>query len=161
MRLLCLFAVLCVCACADTAAGPPDVSQPVEFVLPTAGTGGFGFAHGSCFVGAAAPNGLVKVSPDTRGPYGTITFLHYSGYWFGDTHVQGFSHLHLHGTGATDYGVLSLMPVWPSDKPVPLTAVAAELPLDKASEQARPGTYAVTLKAPEGDIRAQLTATTR
>ena len=47
------------------------------------------------------------------GQFGTIRFIHFSGYWHGDDTVQGFSHLHLHGTGAPDYGVLTLMPTAP------------------------------------------------
>ena len=48
------------------------------------------------------PHGLVKLGPDTSGPFGTINFLHYSGYFAGDDRIRGFSHLHLHGAGATD-----------------------------------------------------------
>src|SRR5690349_13967086 len=89
----------------------PEVTDPISYVDPRIGTGGLGFAHGSCFVGAAAPHGLVKVGPDTNGPFGTVNFLHYSGYFAEDDKIRGFSHVHLHGTGATDYGVLSVMPV--------------------------------------------------
>jgi putative alpha-1,2-mannosidase len=90
-------------------AGPPPVvkkpSTPV-FI----GTGGFAYAFGSAFAGATAPQGLAKVGPDTKGPWGTANSLHYCGYWYGDDTIQGFSHLHLHRNGATDYGLLALMP---------------------------------------------------
>ncbi|MBS2024790.1 MAG: GH92 family glycosyl hydrolase [Deltaproteobacteria bacterium] len=159
MRLLTVLVVSLACACSSsTDATLSDVLDPAHLALPTAGSGGFGFAFGSCFAGAAAPNGLAKVGPDTSGPYGTITFLHYSGYWYGDTSVQGFSHLHLHGTGATDYGVLSLMPMWPSG-PVTGNGGVGALPLDKATEKAEPGSYALTLNAPQGNIAVAIAAT--
>ena len=110
--------LLCgVSGCADgLAESPPDappvvVTEPARYVVPFIGSGGFGFRHGSAFPGAAAPHGLCKVGPDTKGPWGTVGFLHFSGYWYGDDTVQGFSHMHLHGTGATDYGVLAVMPL--------------------------------------------------
>jgi putative alpha-1,2-mannosidase len=93
----------------DPSPTPEATPRPlVDAVDPTIGSGGFGFAHGSAFVGATSPHGLVKLNPDTSGKYGRILFLHYSNYWFGDDTLEGFSHLHLHGTGATDYGVLSV-----------------------------------------------------
>jgi predicted alpha-1,2-mannosidase len=125
-------------------------------VVPFIGSGGFGFRHGSAFPGASAPHGLAKVGPDTKGPWGTVGFLHFSGYWYGDDIVQGFSHLHLHGTGATDYGVLSVMPLdeFSAQRTTPEGYGSA---MDKASEQASPGYYATKLL--RGAIRAELTAT--
>src|SRR5262249_56908867 len=91
--------------------GPEPTHRPVNPVPPLfIGSGGIGYSFGSAFAGALAPQGLAKIGPDTKGPWGTINFLHYSGYWYGDDIIQGFSHLHLHGTGATDYGVLAVMP---------------------------------------------------
>ena len=85
-------------------------------VDPRIGTGGLGFAHGSCFVGAVVPHGLAKPGPDTSGLFGTVNFQHYSGYFAEDNKIRGFSQLHLHGTGATDYGILSLMPTLAFDR---------------------------------------------
>src|SRR5678815_5320081 len=90
-------------------------------------------------LGAAAPSGLAKVGPDTDGPFGTIAFLHYSGYWYGDDTIQGFSHVHLHGTGLPDYGVLALMP---TDGPIDDSRTTAEgygSRFAKQSEHAAPG----------------------
>src|SRR5687768_15162721 len=125
MRSLAL--LLALAACGDDATEPvlPEVTDPLAYVDPRIGTGGLGFAHGSCFVGAAAPHGLVKIGPDTNGPFGTVNFLHYSGYYADDDRVRGFSHVHLHGAGATDYGVLSFMPV-PAFDANKLTVVANE-----------------------------------
>src|SRR5262245_22945557 len=63
---------------------PPPVPVPPLFI----GSGGFGYGAGSAFPGAAAPAGLAKVGPDTKGPWGNIVFLHYSGYWYGDDTIQ-------------------------------------------------------------------------
>jgi len=140
-------ALVLVAACGDNLSEPPvlpEVTDPVALVDPTIGTGGLGFAHGSCFVGAAMPHGLVKVGPDTSGPFGVINFLHYSGYWAGDDRIRGFSHLHLHGAGATDYGVLSVMPAL-AFEPSKTRVVDYEARFAKADEHAAAGRYEVTL----------------
>ncbi len=154
-RLAVLFAVV---ACGDDGVTiAPEVDDPVAFVDPRIGTGGLGFAHGSCFVGAAVPHGLVKLGPDSSGPFGVVNFLHYSGYFAEDDKVQGFSHVHLHGAGATDYGVLSLMPVAAFD-PAKTSVVDYETRFDKADEHAAAGRYEVTFV---NGIKAELTATMR
>src|SRR3954470_14531629 len=96
----------------DPDAGEPPVVKPPQVPVSPLfiGSGGFAYAFGSAFPGAPAPQGLAKGGPDTKGPWGTIRFLHFSGYWYGDDTIQGFSHLHLQGTGATDYGILGVMP---------------------------------------------------
>lgn len=134
----------------------PAVVDPLAYADPRMGSGGFAFAAGSAYPGAAAPNGMIKVGPDTSGPvWGTVGFLHFSGYWDGDDTVQGFSHLHLSGTGASDYGVLSVMPLV-AFRPDRRTVQANEAHFDKATETASPGYYAVTL---DGGVRAEFTAT--
>jgi predicted alpha-1,2-mannosidase len=147
-------------ACGDDVVEPvlPEVTDAVAYVDPTIGTGGLGFAHGSCFVGAAVPHGLVKVGPDTTGPvYGAVNFLHYSGYFAEDDRIRGFSQVHLHGTGATDYGVLSVMPVVSFD-PAKLRVTDYETRFAKADEHAAAGRYEVTLA---NGIGVTLTATER
>jgi len=159
VRALVLFAL--VVGCGDDLASPPlpPVSDPIPYVDPLIGSGGFGYAFGSAFPGAASPNGLAKVGPDTDGPFGTIAFLHYSGYWYGDDTIQGFSHVHLHGTGLPDYGVLALMP---TDGPIDASRTTADgygSRFAKESEHAAPGYYQVTLD--RGGIRVEITATER
>ena len=134
-----VLAVFVFGACGDNAPTVlPEVTDPVALVDPTIGTGGLGFAFGSCFVGAAAPHGLVKAGPDTSGPFGTVSFLHYSGYFAQDDRIRGFTQVHLHGTGATDYGVLSVMPVLAFD-PSKTSVVAYEARFAKADEHASAG----------------------
>ena len=131
---------------------PPPVPVEPMFI----GSGGFGYAVGSAFVGAATPQGMMKVGPDTKGPWGTINFLHCSGYWYGDDVIQGFSHLHLHGTGATDYGVLTLMPT-DAITPASVKSSGYESTFAKSSEHGSPGNYRVKLD--RGGIEVELTGT--
>jgi predicted alpha-1,2-mannosidase len=135
----------------------PEVTAALDWVDPTIGTGGLGFAYGSCFVGAAAPHGLAKPGPDTNGPFGIVSFQHFSGYYAQDDRIQGFSTLHLHGAGATDYGVLSVMPVMAFD-PSKTTVTDYETHFDKATEIVHAGSYEVTL---DNGIGVMLTATPR
>ncbi len=152
------FAILAAAACSSSSS-PPAASPPsdagLEDLTPTRpaetavsplfiGSGGFGFGTGSGFPGAAAPQGIAKLGPDTSGPWGTINFLHCSGYWYGDNVIQGFSHMHLHGTGVPDYGVLGIMPV-PSFDASMTTMAGYQSNFDKSTESAVPGKYTVTL----------------
>lgn len=142
----------------DPDAGDPPVVKPPQIPVSPLfiGSGGFAYAFGSSFPGAAAPQGLAKVGPDTKGPWGTVNFLHFSGYWYNDDIIQGFSHLHLQGTGATDYGILSVMPSDGFDGSR-TTRDGYGSSFAKASESAVPGLYAVTLD--RGQIHAEITAT--
>lgn len=111
------------------------MSDPLAYASPLMGTGGFAYFHGAAFPGACVPHGLVKVGPDTRGAqYGDLRFIHYSGYWAGDDTAMGFSHLHLHGTGATDYGALILQPVTSAEASV-LAREVYQSRFSKKSEQ--------------------------
>jgi len=142
-------------ACGDNGAGVlPEVTSAAALVDPRIGTGGIGFAHGSCFVGPAAPHGLAKPGPDTSGLFGVVNFQHYSGYFAEDNKIRGFSSVHLHGAGATDYGVLSLMPTLAFD-PGNASVEAYETAFDKADERVAAAYYAVTLA---NDIDVELTA---
>ena len=145
-----------VAACGSSAPPTlPEVIDPIPLVDPTIGTGGLGFAYGSCFVGAVAPHGLVKVGPDTDGALGTVSFQHYSGYYADDDKVQGYTQVHLHGTGATDYGVLSVMPVASFD---PSKTSVVDYETHFTDQIAAAGVYKATL---DGGITVELTATQR
>jgi predicted alpha-1,2-mannosidase len=153
-----LLALLLAVACTP----PPPTLQPVDNVTslasPLMGSGGFGWGAGSAFPGASVPHGLAKVGPDTIGmKYGAATFLHFAGYWYGDETIRGFSQLHLHGTGASDYGAVTLAPVTQSLS-APYTADTYGSTYAKSSEHASPGSYAVHLDAWKVDV--ELTAST-
>ncbi|MCC6648464.1 MAG: GH92 family glycosyl hydrolase [Polyangiaceae bacterium] len=161
-RYLALLALIVPAACSSSPgdeAAPPAVAELPSSarVDPFVGTDGFGYSFGSAFVGALAPNGLAKLGPDTRGPAGTLVSQHYSGYWHQDDELLAVSHLHLHGTGATDYGVLGVMPLVARD-PAKRRAADHVVKMDKATEQASPGRYAVTLA---NGVGVELGATTR
>ena len=141
---------------ATSSTAPQPVEEPYLYADPRMGSGGYAFAFGSAFPGATAPNGMMRVGPDTSGPYATIGFLHFSGYWGGDDTVRAFSHLHLHGTGAQDYGSLGILPV-PAYDPSKVRIEQYASTFAKTSEVATPGFYAVTLD--NGPINAAFTAT--
>jgi predicted alpha-1,2-mannosidase len=149
--------VVLIAACGDNREQLPEVVNAADWVDPRIGTGGLGYAHGSCFVGAAAPHGLAKPGPDTSGPFGTVSFQHFSGYFAEDDRIRGFSQVHLHGTGATDYGILSLMPTLAFD-PARTRVVDYEARFAKQDEVAAAGFYGVELA---DGITVELTATPR
>ena len=151
--------VLVVCAaCGDNAAQVlPEVTDAPAWVDPRIGTGGLGFAFGSCFVGAVAPHGFAKPGPDTNGLFGVVAFQHYSGYFAEDDRIRGFSSVHLHGTGATDYGILSVMPTLAFDA-AKTSVVDYEAHFAKSDERVTAGYYGVTLAS---GIDVELTATQR
>ncbi len=168
MRLHAAVTALALLGCSSSSApnanAPADAGFDAESNRPAAvpvsplfvGSGGFGYGVGSSFPGAAAPQGMAKVGPETSGPWGTIDFLHCSGYWFGDDTILGFSHLHLHGTGAQDYGVLAVMPTdaWDASR---IDENGYQSMFDKGTESATPGKYSVTLA--RGSIGVEITAT--
>ncbi len=156
----------------EDSAPPTDILEPdadvVEppplgsWVNPHIGTGGtvggvISYRIGSAFVGAAEPFGILKLGPDTKHDlWGEPHFTHCSGYWYEDTHVSAFSHMHLHGTGAVDYSTLGVMPAigMHSGK---ITEAGRMLPLDHDKELVEPGYYRIEMGSPH--IIAELTAT--
>jgi predicted alpha-1,2-mannosidase len=157
-------------------------------VSPVIGTGW----HGHMFPGATVPFGLVQLSPDGTGPAeprwsempDQNPWDHCSGYHYSDNVIQGFSHTHLQGTGATDLGDVLLMPMvegrnWGWEAGVPGDQAEAQIQalgensgfmihgaeegycsfFSHRKETMRPGYYSVHLETP--DVQAELTATTR
>jgi len=115
----------------------------VSYVNPFVGTSATGHATPA----ATCPFGMVQPGPDT----GNFAWKYCSGYQYGDVSLIGFSQTHLSGTGATDLGDVRILPY----------AGGAELPesvpLDKATEKASPGFYAVTA----GGVGVEVTASPR
>ena len=128
-------------------------SSKIQFVNPLIGTGG----HGHTYPGAAAPFGMVQLSPDTRfdGWDGC------GGYHYSDSIIYGFSHTHLSGTGVSDYADLLLVPQSGKLKTKGLFESKEGYGdvFDHQEETAQPGYYAVTLKKQQ--IQVQLAATER
>ncbi|MBM4372396.1 MAG: GH92 family glycosyl hydrolase, partial [Deltaproteobacteria bacterium] len=146
----------------DEDAGPRAPEPLTGHVNPFIGTGGtvqgiISYRIGNAFVGASVPFGLLKLGPDTKHAlWGEPVFTHCEGYWYEDTHVGGFSHMHLHGTGAVDYATLGVMPSIGMHQGK-VTEAGRMLPLDHGAEHAEPGYYSLELGSPP--ILAELTAT--
>ncbi len=127
----------------------------VNEVNPFIGSGGQGFGVGSAFVGAAAPFGMVRLGPDTTRKGNHPTFYHCAGYYHPDTQIRAFSHTHMHGTGAVDYGNVGLLPLV-GEAAAYVSPSARYSRFAHSAETNTPGYYAVTLQ--ETGIRAELTA---
>jgi predicted alpha-1,2-mannosidase len=124
-------------------------------VDPFIGTGG----HGHTYPGATLPFGMVQLSPDTR----LTGWDGCSGYHYSDSVIYGFSHTHLSGTGASDYGDILFMP---TTGPVILergdtddTSSGYASRFRHERETASPGLYGVLLD--DYGILVELTATKR
>jgi predicted alpha-1,2-mannosidase len=149
-------AVLLVLLAASLAAAADD---PASFVDPFVGTRNMGHT----FPGATVPWGMVQLSPDTRhldmfdaeGRYVPEVYRYCAGYQHEDSTIVGFSHTHFSGTGHSDLGDVSLMPV------VGTADLEGDIAarFDHAREAAEPGWYMVDLE--DGAIAVELTATTR
>ena len=134
--------------------------EPVDAVNPFIGAGSLegiysGF-HGKNFPGADTPAGMVQVSPDTitGGDNG-------GGYSYVHTTVEGFSVNHMSGVGW--YGDLGNFLIMPATGPLKTYHGETDHPgsgflsaIDKETETAQAGYYAVTLK--DYQIRAEMTA---
>ncbi|MCX5753883.1 MAG: GH92 family glycosyl hydrolase [Candidatus Krumholzibacteria bacterium] len=144
-----------VCAFALGACSIEKKPAYTSFVDPFIGTAG----HGHTYPGATVPFGGVQLSPDTRlkGWDGC------SGYHYSDSVVYGFSHTHLSGAGASDYGDILLMPTVGAvqlvrgDERNPETGYCSRF--GHKGEEAAPGYYRVKLD--EGGVVVELTATKR
>ena len=138
-----------------------DATTPYEAVDPMIGTG----EAGHTFPGAAAPFGMVQLSPDTDATCALREcYAHAAGYSYDDPTIQGFSHTHFSGAGHSDMGDVLVMPVSvdtvllePGRGAAPDTGYRSRFSHD--SEVAHPGYYAVTLA--DYGIRAEMTAGTR
>ncbi len=130
-------------------------SDPVRYVDPMIGTA----AHGHVFPGATLPFGMVQLSPDEE----TSGWDWCSGYNYSSRTIMGFSHTHLSGTGAMDYGDILFMPTVGRVIVVPGTDENPESgyrsTFSHSTEKASPGYYSVTLD--RYSVKVELTATPR
>src|SRR6201995_2050259 len=132
-RLLPLLALLPTALLAQTA--------PIAAVAPMIGPGG----EGHTFPGAAAPFGMVQLSPDTdTSCVIRACYAHAAGYQYGDPTIQGFSHTHFSGAGHRTLGDFLVMPVAgdtvplePGDPAKPGSGYRSRF--DHKTEEAHPG----------------------
>lgn len=126
-----------------------------SLVNPFIGTDG----HGHTYPGATLPFGMVQLSPDTH----TDGWDWCSGYHASDYSIMGFSHTHLSGTGAADYGDILLMPtvgkiqLEPGNRENPDEGYRSRF--SHQNEKAEPGFYSVFLD--DYKINVELTTTER
>jgi predicted alpha-1,2-mannosidase len=148
-----IFLIMCI----NLFAQAPDNHQKAitDFVDPFIGTDG----HGHTYPGASLPFGMVQLSPDTD----TKGWDWCSGYHYSSNSIIGFSHTHLSGTGAADYGDILFMPttgelkVEPGSKENPDSGFRSRF--NHNNEIAKAGYYSVFLD--DYKIKVELTATTR
>ncbi len=126
-----------------------------KYVDPMIGTGG----HGHVFPGPMMPFGMVQLSPDEE----TTGWDWCSGYNYSSKTIMGFSHTHLSGTGAMDYGDILFMPTVGKVRVVPGTddnpSQGYRSWFSHSTEKAAPGYYSVVLD--RYNIKVELTATDR
>ena len=140
--------ILTAAAMSVVAAKSEDFARWVD---PFVGTVG----NGNCFPGPCRPFGMVQPSPDTG------TKVTCGGYKFTDATIRGFSQTHLNGTGRPAMGDIAILPMGGLKERVKseeLGVVSCEWKVDKASEVAEIGYYAVTL---ENGVKCEATATER
>ncbi len=132
--------------------GDPGQSL-TEFVDPFIGTGG----SGHTYPGVTLPFGSIQLSPDCQ----NRDWNHCSGYHYNSNTIEGFSHTHLSGTGASDYGDIMVMPITGNVK---LNAGEYDSPdrgyrsrFSHDQEVAEAGYYRVKLL--DYNVTAELTAT--
>lgn len=140
--------------------------KKINYVNPFVGTKNMGHT----FPGAAAPFGMVQLSPNTNqepyeidGKYNPLTYRYTSGYQFEDQTIFGFAHTHFSGVGHSDLGDFLLMPTTGKLELEPgkigEKGNGFHSTFDKSTEHAEPGYYSVELK--KYGIRAELTASPR
>ena len=154
---------LLLSACQQQLASPPtspltatEVDEPLRWVNPLIGTDG----KGKTYPGATVPYGMVQLSPDN----GRSGWDWISGYFYPDSHIAGFSHLHLSGTGAGDLYDISFLPFSGEFFQTMPAAAGKEAKVrserfSHANETASPGYYRVLLE--DSQIEVELTAALR
>ena len=105
---------------------------------------------GHTYPAAARPFGFVQAGPDT----GFGDWKYCSGYQWSDDSLLGFSQTHLNGTGCPDLCDMQVLPFAGEARAMPMRAK-----MDKSSERASPGYYAVNL--PEDGVNVEVTAAKR
>lgn len=151
-----VFLFLLILAGLNCQQGSSPVQQDIlSKVNPFIGTAG----KGKTYPGASVPYGMVQLSPDNgRNGWDWI-----SGYFYPDSVIAGFSHLHLTGTGAGDLYDISFLPTSGPlirdtlDDIAGFATVYSRFSHER--EQASPGYYEVFLE--DYEVNVHLTATAR
>ncbi|MEU4655981.1 GH92 family glycosyl hydrolase [Streptomyces sp. NPDC023723] len=124
---------------------PRFAADPTALVDTSIGNNG----DGTTFPGAAAPFGMVQLSPDTQ-------LNKYASYDYAQDTILGFSHTHLSGVGCQTMGNIRFMPTTGAVTSSDPARYAAKF--SHANETRAPGYYGVTF---DNGIRTELSATRR
>ena len=135
--------LVAVAACMALSAWADDLASYVD---PFTGTAGTGHTHPS----ACVPFGMVQSGPDT----GFGNWAYCSGYQYRDKAALGYSQTHLSGTGCPDYNDGQVLPFAGE-----IASMLARRAIDKATEGAEPGYYAVV--QPDDGVRVEIAAAKR
>ncbi|MFK8010013.1 MAG: GH92 family glycosyl hydrolase [Saprospiraceae bacterium] len=137
-----------------------EINSPISPSLtshanPFIGTDG----KGKTYPGAAVPFGMIQLSPDNgRNGWDWI-----SGYFYPDSVIAGFSHLHLSGTGAGDLYDISFLPISGELRKAKLDDLNKNVTIHSRfsheREKASPGYYQVYLD--DYNVNVELTVTER
>jgi predicted alpha-1,2-mannosidase len=123
-----------------------------DYVNPFIGTDG----PGNTYPGATVPFGMVQLSPDI----GIPGWDRIAGYYYKDSIISGFSHMHLTGAGAGDLYDILVMPTNSRfNKRIKENNNKPFSSFSHDKEKASPGYYSVDLL--DFGIKAELTATRR
>ncbi|NLH48850.1 MAG: glycoside hydrolase family 92 protein [Myxococcales bacterium] len=128
--------------------------EPVDYIDPFIGSGGLGYGYASAYPGPKVPFGMLSLCPDTTLDGINYGFNHFSGYYYPDPQIRGFSHTRMHGTGAPDGASLLIMPT----DGMPGTPIKERSYRSKylhTNERAEAGYYRVWLDDPQ--VLAELT----
>jgi predicted alpha-1,2-mannosidase len=129
-----------------------NLTNFTHYVNPFIGTDG----PGNTYPGATVPFGMVQLSPDI----GIPGWDRIAGYFYQDSIISGFSHMHLSGTGAGDLYDILVMPTNSRfSKRIADNNYKLFSRFSHNSEQALPGYYKVNLL--DYGIKAELTTTAR
>ena len=136
--------ILAPAAAVSAAPHPLHLTRLVDPFIGTDGTG-------HTFPGASTPFAMVAPGPDNS----DNGWDYASGYQHKAPTVMGFSNTHISGAGIGEMGDVLIQPA--SGQPWSATAKDFSTSLDKTSEKARPGYYAVSL--PKLGVHVELTST--
>ena len=132
--------------------GEEEDVRLTTLVNPFIGTDG----PGNTYPGATLPFGMVQLSPDI----GIPGWDRIAGYYYQDSIISGFSHMHLTGTGAGDLYDILVMPTNSRfDKRIKENNYKPYSRFSHDREEASPGYYTVDLI--DFGIKAEVTTTKR
>ena len=131
---------------ARRSSGSSGNASLVSLVDVSIGTGGFGFGAAGIPPGPQFPFGAMRLSPDTTKQDEWFKFEHYGGYSYADDFIRCFSHTHMVGPGASDWGNIGVMPFRGEVLATVLEDYGYKSRFSHKQEVMSPGLYSVSLQ---------------